>query len=321
MEINSNKIPVTIVTGFLGTGKTTFINHIIESYKDTRFAVIENEFGEISIDSELIINTDGNIYELTNGCVCCTLNDELLETLSILLESGHNPGHVIIETTGLADPDALAASFSSEFFDGFFEYNGTICLADAAYFDKIMMEIIIAQKQVAFADIVILNKSDTVDDQKIDELGRVISSLNPFAVVHKGVNGKTTSGDILDIEKVIPSNSFMDATRPKQDQGHLLESISLRYEPEIRLDDFVYEMDILLRNPEYKIYRMKGIINAEGSDRKAICQSAGRKTKVSDGGIWLPGDKRISEIVFIGKNPDRKSIGQIIKSCLSRMEI
>ena len=105
-----NRIPVTILTGFLGAGKTTLLNHLIETHPDTKFAVIENEFGEIGIDNELVVGADDGIFEMSNGCICCTLNDELVETLAKLLNGAYKFDHLLIETTGIAEPDAVAAA-------------------------------------------------------------------------------------------------------------------------------------------------------------------------------------------------------------------
>src|SRR6187402_984934 len=155
-----NRIPVTILTGFLGAGKTTLLNHLIKEYPEKKLAVIENEFGEINIDSELIVSSaDNNIFELSNGCICCVLNDDLVNLLYELLESKKVFNHLIIETTGMADPGAVALNFISDFgIQQKYRLDAVVALADAINLKSQLAETEEAAKQLAIADFILLNK-------------------------------------------------------------------------------------------------------------------------------------------------------------------
>lgn len=178
------RIPVTILTGFLGSGKTTLLNHLITSYPDKKIAIIENEFGEIGIDNDLVIRPENGIFELSNGCICCTLNDELVTTLENLLNSEHSFNHLLIETTGIAEPDGIAAAFlATPDIQKTFRVDAVICLADAHHVVDILNEREEARKQLTFADFIVLNKASEVSAEHLASVRHLLHQVNPFAEV------------------------------------------------------------------------------------------------------------------------------------------
>jgi G3E family GTPase len=178
------RVPVTILTGFLGAGKTTLLNHLISSYPDKKIAIIENEFGEIGIDNELVIRPENGIFELSNGCICCTLNEELITTLENLLNSQHKFNHLLIETTGIAEPDAIAAAFlATPDIQRTFKVDAVVCIADAHHLTDILDEREEARKQLTFADFVVLNKASEVTPEYLQSVKTLLKQVNPFAAV------------------------------------------------------------------------------------------------------------------------------------------
>ena len=165
----NDKIPVTIITGFLGASKTTLLNALIENNPNKKFAIIENEFGDIPIDQELVVNAKDGIFELANGCICCSLNVELGELLQKLMSDEYDFNHLIIETTGIAEPDGIAAAFIGGNRSSKFILDGTICIADAHDIIINLKERGEALKQVAFADVIVLNKTDLVTEEELNE--------------------------------------------------------------------------------------------------------------------------------------------------------
>ena len=181
-EIQDTRVPVTILTGFLGAGKTTLLNHLISKYSDKKLAVIENEFGEIGIDNELVIRPENGIFELSNGCICCTLNDELVTTLENLLNSPYSFNHLLIETTGIAEPDAIAAAFlATPDIQRTFRVDGVVCVADAPHVVGILEERDEARAQLTFADFVVINKASEVGAEEMQAIKALLRQVNPFA--------------------------------------------------------------------------------------------------------------------------------------------
>ena len=196
----TKRIPVTILTGFLGAGKTTLLNHLIASNKDKRIAIIENEFGNINIDSDLVISAENGIFELSDGCICCTLNEELITTLENLVNSQKSFDHLIIETTGIAEPDAIAEAFlATPEIQRQFSVDGVICVADAHHVTDILGEREEAKKQLTFADFIVLNKASEVSAEYLTSVKALLKTVNPFADIELADHGQIKT-DVLNME-------------------------------------------------------------------------------------------------------------------------
>lgn len=173
--------PVTILTGFLGSGKTTFLNHLLQQNPKTRYAIIENEFGEQGIDGELVVRPDETIVELNNGCLCCTLNDNLYDILNDLFDRREDFDEIVIEATGVADPTGLAQPFVSHpLIKEHFPLQGVICLVDAELVEDQLKDTEEAKSQIAYSDVLLISKTDLVDPDYVKELGHRLRSLNPL---------------------------------------------------------------------------------------------------------------------------------------------
>ena len=199
MDISSNKVPVTILTGFLGSGKTTLLNRILSEQHGKRIAVIENEFGEVGIDQALVINAEEEIFEMANGCICCTVRGDLIRVLGNLMKRRDKFDYVVVETTGLADPGPVAQTFfmddeiSSEF-----SLDGIITLVDTFHINQQLGRSDESTEQIAFADVIVLNKTDLVKDTELDKLEARLREMNKMA---KFIRSKMAN---------VPINSVLD---------------------------------------------------------------------------------------------------------------
>lgn len=205
--MEDGRIPVTIITGFLGAGKTTLLNQLIKGHPEKKFAIIENEFGEIGIDGGLIVGTDENIFELSNGCICCSLNEGFYETVGKLLDSEFEFNHLLIETTGIADPDSIIKAFLlSESIQLHFRIDSVICLADCANMEDLIDEQPEIRKQLVLADVVLLNKAETIQPGYLKELEKLIAGINPMAMFY-AVQFATVEGvNLLDLKAFSAKN-------------------------------------------------------------------------------------------------------------------
>ena len=179
--MRASRIPATIITGFLGSGKTTLLNHILGEPHDLRVAVLINEFGDVDIDSSLVVSADRDMVELSNGCICCSMNDGLIAALARLLAREVPFDHVVIETTGIADPVPVAGTFVRPEFSGRMRVDSILAVADAEYFSLERFDDPAARNQLRYADVVLLNKVDLVDTRRVEEVGTMIRGLNPGA--------------------------------------------------------------------------------------------------------------------------------------------
>ena len=199
MDISSNKVPVTILTGFLGSGKTTLLNRILSEQHGKRIAVIENEFGEVGIDQALVINAEEEIFEMANGCICCTVRGDLIRVLGNLMKRRDKFDYVVVETTGLADPGPVAQTFfmddeiSSEF-----SLDGIITLVDTFHINQQLGRSDESTQQIAFADVIVLNKTDLVKDTELDKLETRLREMNKMAKFIRSEMANVPINSVLD---------------------------------------------------------------------------------------------------------------------------
>jgi len=314
------KIGITIITGFLGSGKTSLLNQILKKEQGFKFAIIENEFSELGIDAELISGIDSkNIVELSNGCICCTRNTELQETLEELLVSGLKFNHLLIETTGIAEPDSIVQSIVANVeLKELFYIDAVICLVDAVnYFGDIQKSE--AKKQVAMADLVIVNKVEKSTTEKLNEIEASVFEINPLC---KTV--KASFADYLD-HQLITSKMFNHQNFElafnhlnKKISMHIeplesIQSIGIKLEGDFIPEKFMFWMEYFLMLNQKNIYRAKGILSFKGNSRKVVFQAIKASFTIEEGDFWpLVGDK-LNRIIFIGKGFNKLEIQESLK--------
>ncbi|HEX7367135.1 MAG TPA: GTP-binding protein [Pelobium sp.] len=320
-------VPVTILTGFLGAGKTTLLNQIIKQNADKKFAIIENEFGEINIDSELVVKTNENIFELSNGCICCSLNGDLFAVLNKLVTGNFEYDHLIIETTGIADPSAVASVFLTNYnIQTAFKLDGTVCLIDT----KNVLEVIAnedeAAKQILFADYIIFNKADKTKEQSLQDISSIVKKINPLAGHEFSSFANVNTKNIINLKaydkaeityKLGYSNSKSNAlfNTNKEANHHNIVSQSFIFSQSFDLLKIRHYFTVMLMIQGASFYRIKGILNIEGLNQKLIIQSVKGAPVFTDGEDWKKDEHRQTKLVFIGKKLKRNILEKGLAQC------
>lgn len=320
----------TVLTGFLGAGKTTLLNRILTESHGHRFAVIVNEFGEEGIDGSLVLGTDEEIVEMTNGCLCCTVRGDLIATIGELLQSGHPFDSILVETTGLAEPMPVAQTFLvEEGIAGRVTLDSVVAVVDARHVPGQLVEHLEAREQIAFADTIILNKADLVSADELERVARRIGTLNPRAETHHAVKCD------VDVEALLGRNAFelRGASLPSEDRaahehehhhhGHSddVVSVSLRAREPVDPDAFQLWVQRLLMIRGNDILRMKGILAFTDEDRRFVFQGV---QTVIDGDVqepWGADEERVSRMVLIGRNLDADELRTGFEACLRPLPV
>jgi G3E family GTPase len=303
------RIPATVITGFLGAGKTTLLNRLLRNQAGRKIAVIVNEFGEVGIDGQLIFD-DGNeqLIEFNNGCLCCTVRGDLIETLERIRERAPDLDAIMIETTGLADPAPVASTFFvSEEVKSAARLDAFITVIDAVNFERSLDENEEAREQLSFADIVLVNKIDLVSEEDLRGIENRIRRLNPLAKTYR-----TSQADV-DPSLVIGTNAFQLAAKLEVDPLFLDEhphehdasigSIVLREQRPIDMNRFMAWISGLLQVQGGTILRSKGVFNAMGFNERVLFQSVRMLTTINRLDAWGEA-ARTTEYVVIGRNLD-----------------
>ena len=334
-------IPVTVLTGYLGAGKTTLLNRILTEDHGHRYAVIVNEFGEIGIDNDLILNTDEELFEMNNGCICCTVRGDLIKTLHTLLNKGGNFDAIIVETTGLADPGPVAQTF---FVDGYLrsktELDSVTTVVDAKHIMLRLDDSKEAAEQIAFADQIVLNKTDLVSERELKDVESRIMRLNPLAPIHRAVRSKVDLDAVLsrggfDLNRIVALEpGFLkhgdshvhdehcdhdhDLVEPHdhvRDAG--IMSVSLTLERPIDRRKVARWLTRLTKERGPDILRAKGIIDVKDNPRRLVFQAV---HMILEGDLqreWRDGERRYSRMVFIGRNLDEAELKADFEACVA----
>jgi G3E family GTPase len=319
--MSEQRVPVTVLTGYLGAGKTTLLNRILTEQHGKRIAVIENEFGEIGIDNDLVLNADEEIFEMNNGCICCTVRGDLIRILGNLMRRKDRFDHILIETTGLADPAPVIQTFFAD--DEIKEataLDALLTIVDAKHVDMHIEDSTECQEQVAFADVILLNKIDLVSADQVESIERRIRAINRFAKVIRTTQCAVPLDHVLDIgafdlERALSIDpAFLSETAHEHDAT--VTSVGLQIEGDMDERKLEAWMQKLLRERGVDIFRMKGIVSVAGKEEQLVMQGV---HMLLDGALGRPWDgaPRNSRLVFIGRNLDRESLRAGFEGCLS----
>lgn len=315
------KIPVTIVTGFLGSGKTTFINQLLFQNKGVKIGLIENEFGDISIDTKLITSYQPeSIIELNNGCICCSIFNEFSLTLQELVKKHDHLEQLIIETSGIADPGSIIEPFyQDDDLKRIFELNGTVCLVDSANFLS-QIAGFEQQKQVILSDMIIINKISQADKQKIAVIHKKLAALNKTASVVETDFARLESLHLYILQPQLQDDFARKLRKPFYSECGKGEyhSFTIRFGGLINENRFCEWFKYFASLYSTSIYRIKGLVNFENNPLIGIVQSVGGLTSVTEGSVINPYDPLENVLVFVGKEVSKYEIEKEIQQFLTQ---
>lgn len=318
---SKRKIPVLIVTGFLGAGKTTFINHIIQSHRNLKLALIENEFGEVSVDSELVTGIDGNqIFELSNGCICCTITNEFSLALTDLANKLPEIDMMLIETSGVADLSKVISPFYSDSsLKENYTLTGSVCIVDALHFEK-FINLPAQQMQIVHSDYIVVNKTEGLSTEELEGIKKSIQAFNSTAKTESTNFAKTSEFRLETLESDIQEKIEKKLAAPvmfRVIESPRFTTFTHRFAGEINLDRFKYWFNYFASINQLDIYRIKGILYPSGEASKTIVQSVGGAVSYTEGSFISPSEEKNNTLVFIGKSIDFDRIVYELESYLS----
>jgi G3E family GTPase len=312
-------IPTTVLTGFLGAGKTTLLNRILAERGAGRIAVVVNEFGEVGIDGQLVAPTAETIVELNNGCVCCTVRGDLIAALGRLLTSGIVFDRVVIETSGLADPAPVIQSFIlDEVLRARFALDAIVTVVDARHL-PLQLAHDEAREQIAFADVILLNKVDLEPPSGIDAVEGEIRRLNPLARIHRTLGCDIAPGKVLDVRAFDLKNvlALDPALLDEHEHVHADDIGCVAIRCAGAMDDARFNrwLNALVFAQGRDLLRLKGVLHIAGQSRRFVFHGVHMTLDGRPGRPWKPGEERMNEIVFIGRNLDAAALRAGFEEC------
>jgi len=321
-SIARSPIPVTVLTGYLGAGKTTLLNRLLTEEHGKRYAVIVNEFGEIGIDNELVVDADEEVFEMNNGCICCTVRGDLIRIIGNLLKRKGKFDAILIETTGLADPAPVAQTF---FVDdevrSVARLDSIVTVVDAKNVVARLDDSHEAAEQIAFADVILLNKGDLVAADELATLEARLRAINPTAIIHRTERCAVPPTEILDrrafdLDRILAIEpDFLGEDAHEHDDA--VTSVALRETRSIDVNRFNQWIGTLLREKGLSILRSKGILDLKGSPNRFIFQGVHMLMEGDDGKPWGQDEVRESKLVFIGRDLDADELRAGFTACVA----
>jgi G3E family GTPase len=346
--VSDKRIPVTVLTGYLGAGKTTLLNRILCEDHGRRYAVIVNEFGEIGIDNDLIVRADEELFEMNNGCICCTVRGDLIRTLHTLLRlrlDNNKPfDAIIVETTGLADPGPVVQTF---FVDPFLlertVLDSVTTVVDALHIGLRLADSREAAEQIAYADQIVLNKTELVTEQALRSIEALIVRLNPLASIHRAQRANVALDQLLhrggfDLQRIAllqpqflqaahddTSHVHDDNCQHEQETQHdhvhdaLIGSVALTSRQPMDHTEITRWLDAVLAEQAPQILRAKGIIDIYGQPRRLVFQAVHMLSEGELQRLWRDDEDRYSRIVFIGRKLDASALQAGFSGCAANL--
>ena len=357
-QVTSEKVPVTVLTGYLGAGKTTLLNRILSEPHGKKYAVIVNEFGEIGIDNDLVVGADEEVFEMNNGCICCTVRGDLVRIIDGLMRRKGKFDAVIVETTGLADPAPVAQTFFvDENVGRKTRLDAVVTVADAKWLSERLKDAPEAKNQIAFADVILLNKTDLVSADELAEVEGRIRAINPYAKLHRTQRAQIPIAEVLDrkafdLDRILDIEPQFLETEDDHDHHHGhdhgdghghdhhddhghdhhgehghkgikhyhdedMQSVSLKIEKPLDPDKFFPWVQNLVQTEGPNILRCKGILSFKNDDDRFVFQGVHMILDGDHQRPWAKDETRDSRIVFIGRNLPEDKIREGFEGCVA----
>ena len=317
----ATQIPVTVLTGYLGSGKTTLLNRILTETHGKRFAVIINEFGEVGIDNDLVVDADEEIFEMNNGCSCCTVRGDLIRIIAGLMPRAHGFDGIVVETTGLADPAPVAQTFFvDEDVRRRTKLDAIVTVTDAKHLLEEINQAPEAQEQLAFADVVLVNKIDLVGENSLATVERSIRRINPYAAIHRTERcdidlAKVLGRDAFNLDRILEVEPGFLTEEHDHEHDDSIASLSLVADCPMKPNKFMSWIQGVTQRFGTDILRMKGIISLEDDDQRFVVQGVHMLIEGGSQRQWKRDEARQTRLVFIGRDLPVDLLKQGFEAC------